>query len=96
MRLSSDQVVTPEAFFTELESPCLFLGDGIERYGELLHKRCGSAICFLPFSEYHPQGRVIALMAWERLSRGESDDIGSLTPSYVRKPEAEFKRVGQS
>ena len=95
-RLSSDQVVTPEAFFTELESPCLFLGDGIERYGELLRKRCGPAICFLPFSEHHPRGSVVALMAWERLSRGESDDIGSLTPSYVRKPEAEFKRVGQS
>ncbi len=95
-RLASDQVVTPEAFFTELKSPCLFIGDGIERYEELLHERCGPAIRFLPFSEYYPRGSMIALMAWERLSRGESDDIGSLIPSYVRKPEAEFKRVGQS
>ena len=94
-RLSSDQVVTPGAFFTELESPCLFIGDGIEKYEELLLERCGPAIRLLPFSEYYPRGSVIALMAWERLRRGESDDIVSLIPSYVRKPEAEFKRIGQ-
>lgn len=94
-RLSPDQVVSPQTFFTKRQTPCLFLGDGVERYGDFLLKQCGSSARLLPFTTHHPRGGVIAQMAWERLSRGEQDDIGMLTPSYVRKPEAEFKRIGQ-
>jgi tRNA threonylcarbamoyladenosine biosynthesis protein TsaB len=92
-RLSLDQVVVPEEFFSELQSPCLFLGDGVERYGELIQRRCGVQARLLPFVSHHPRGGVVALMAWERLRRGEHDDIGALTPTYVRQPEAEFKRA---
>ncbi|HXG19970.1 MAG TPA: tRNA (adenosine(37)-N6)-threonylcarbamoyltransferase complex dimerization subunit type 1 TsaB [Methylomirabilota bacterium] len=93
-RISPDQVVAPQTFFSALGAPCLFLGDGIERYGELLQRQCGPGARFLPFSSYHPRGSVVALMAWERFHLGASDDIAALAPSYLRKPEAEFKRGG--
>jgi tRNA threonylcarbamoyladenosine biosynthesis protein TsaB len=92
-RLSPDQVVSPQTFFTERQTPCLFLGDGVERYGDLLIRQCGPYTRLLPFPTHHPRGGVIAQMAWRRLSRGEHDDVGLLTPHYVRKPEAEFKRI---
>jgi tRNA threonylcarbamoyladenosine biosynthesis protein TsaB len=93
-RLSSDLVASPREFFSQLDEPCSFLGDGLERYGELLQERCGPKARFLPFSSHHPRGGVIARMGWEQLRRGEEDDLGSLVPRYVRKPDAEFKRVG--
>jgi tRNA threonylcarbamoyladenosine biosynthesis protein TsaB len=93
-RLSPDRVETPERFFAQLQSPCLFLGDGVERYGELIQHLCGPSAQLLPFSSFHPRGGIIAQMAWERFGRGEHDDIGALVPFYVRKPDAEFKRTG--
>jgi tRNA threonylcarbamoyladenosine biosynthesis protein TsaB len=93
-RLQPDQVTLPEPFFSRLAMPCLFLGDGVERYRDVLQRCCGPNTHLLPFTEHHPRGGMIAHMAWERLSQGESDDLGALTPTYVRQPDAEFKRKG--
>lgn len=90
-RLSADMVVSPHEFFSWLEEPCVFLGDGLGRYGDLLQERCGPKIRLLPFTSHHPRGGVIAQMGWERLHRGEADDLGALVPRYVRRPDAEFK-----
>lgn len=92
-RLSSDMVVAPEEFFSQLSEPCSFLGDGLERYGELVQERCGPKARLLPFVSYHPRGGVIASMGWERLRRGEADSLGALVPRYVRKADAELKRT---
>ncbi len=91
-RVQPDQVTRPEEFFPSIHSPCLFLGDGVERYSALLQQHCGPNSRLLSFAEHHPRGGMIARMAWERFNRGESDDIGELTPSYVRQPDAEMKR----
>lgn len=92
-RKSVDHVVAPHDFFSALDESCLFLGDGVERYEALLKEQCGPLAKLLPFSQYHPQGGTIACMAWEQFCRGESSEIGILTPTYVRKPEAEFRRM---
>ena len=93
LRLSSDQVVAPQVFFTAPHAPCLFLGDGVERYHALLQEQCGPDAHCLPFASHHPRGGVIAHMAWERLCHGEADDLGALVPRYVRRPDAEFTRA---
>ena len=92
-RLTPDQVCAPRTLLDYLATPCLFLGDGIETYGNLIQERCGSAARLLPFATHHPRGATIARMAWERLCRGESEDFSALVPCYVRKPDAEFKRA---
>jgi tRNA threonylcarbamoyladenosine biosynthesis protein TsaB len=92
-RLTPDQVCTPHALLDRFATPCLFLGDGVERYGDLIVERCGPAARLLPFATHHPHGLIVAQMAWKRLSQGESDDLSTLVPSYVRKPDAEFKRA---
>jgi tRNA threonylcarbamoyladenosine biosynthesis protein TsaB len=92
-RLTPDQVCTPHTLLDRLTTPCLFLGDALERYGDLIVERCGPGARLLPFSTYHPHGTTVAKLAWERLCRGESDDLSLLVPSYVRKPDAEFKRA---
>jgi tRNA threonylcarbamoyladenosine biosynthesis protein TsaB len=92
-RLTSDHVCTPQAFLEHLTTPCLFLGDALERYGDLIVERCGPAVRLLPFLTHHPRGTAVAQLAWERLCRGEFANVSTLVPSYVRKPEAEFKRA---
>ena len=91
-RLSA-QVSALTAVLKQISTPCLFLGDGVETYGAAIREYCGTQAHLLPFSTHHPRGSVIAKLAWERLSRGDSDDIATLVPSYVRPPEAVLKRA---
>lgn len=91
-RLTPDHVGIPQVLLQNCPVPCVFLGDGVETYGRLIQEQCGSTARLLPFATYHARGSVVARMAWERLSRGEYDDLSTLVPRYVRKPEAEFKR----
>ena len=79
-RLTPDQVCTPHALLDRFATPCLFLGDGVERYGDLIVERCGPAARLLPFATHHPHGLIVAQMAWKRLSQGESDDLSTLVP----------------
>jgi len=91
-RLSPDIVVSPAEFFPQFKEACLYLGDGLESHGQLLRERCGPEARFLLVASSHPRGSIIARMAWERLRRGEEDDLGALAPLYVRRPDAEFTR----
>jgi tRNA threonylcarbamoyladenosine biosynthesis protein TsaB len=90
-RLTPDLVLTPQTLLERINDPCLFLGDGVEAYGELIRKRCRPGASVLPFASYHPRGAVVARSAWERLCLGEQEDLYGLTPHYVRLPEAELK-----
>lgn len=87
------QVSALTAALAQIAAPCLFLGDGVETYGTAILEYCGAQAQLLPFSTYHPRGTVVAKLAWERLSRGDSNDITTLVPSYVRPPEAVLKRA---
>ena len=82
------RVSTLNAVLTQISAPCLFLGDGVETYGAAIREYCGMRAQLLPFSTHHPRGAVVAKLAWARLSRGESDDVATLVPLYIRPPEA--------
>jgi tRNA threonylcarbamoyladenosine biosynthesis protein TsaB len=92
-RLLPDYVLSPADLLKYIAEPCLFLGDGAENYSVLIREHCGSFAQILPFATHHPRGAVVAAMAWERLRRGEHDELSALVPCYVRPPEAVLKRV---
>ena len=87
-----DHALAPQLILEQITEPCVFLGDGVVAYGELIRAHCGASAHVLPFVTHHPRGSVIAQMAWERLQAGSADDIQSLVPVYVRLPEAVMKR----
>ncbi len=92
IKLLPDQALVPQQLLEQITEPCLFLGDGVEAYGELIRQHLGTLARLLPFTTYHPRGAVIAQMAWERLRNGDHDPLPSLVPAYVRLPEAVVKR----
>ncbi len=91
----SAQVSSIETTLTQITGPCLFLGDGIETYGSTIRTHCGEGAKLLPFASHHPRGAMVARLAWERLSRADTDSLASLVPSYVRPPEAVLKQTGR-
>ena len=92
-RLTADALVTPQELLDQLPTPCVVLGDAVERYGILFQRRLGERVTVLPFETYAPRGGVVALMGWERLQAGESADLQQLEPFYIRPSEAEVRFI---
>lgn len=87
-----DHALAPQLILEQITEPCVFLGDGVVTYGELIRAHCEANAHVLPFTTHHPRGAIIAQMAWERLQTGSGDDIQGLVPMYVRSPEAVVKQ----
>ncbi|MGE0825123.1 MAG: tRNA (adenosine(37)-N6)-threonylcarbamoyltransferase complex dimerization subunit type 1 TsaB [Candidatus Binatia bacterium] len=87
-KIVPEQVLSPASFLAQIREECLFLGDGVDRYGETIRQGCGPLAHLLPFATHHPRGAVVARLAWEKLRRGEWDTLSTLGPMYLRSPEA--------
>lgn len=92
-RLTADALVTPEALLDHLPTPCVVLGDAVERYGSVFQRRLGEGVTVLPFETHAPRGGVVALMGCERLQVGESVDLQQFEPFYIRPSEAEARAI---
>jgi tRNA threonylcarbamoyladenosine biosynthesis protein TsaB len=96
-RLSEDLLSSPEIIIQRVASlgdgaPCIFIGDGIKVYGDLIKSSLGPR-CFLTFGETYPStASAVARLGEERIRREESDPLGTLVPLYIRLSEAELKR----
>ena len=77
-------VVRPEEL--ELPTPCTVLGNAVERYREALTRE-GVALGAQEASR--PRASVVARLAAERYDAGQRCELHSLTPIYLRRPEAE-------
>ncbi len=71
-------------------SPCLFVGDGAIVYKPLLLESPGG---WLPETTNYPTvAAAVAHLGEDRFRSNRVDDLGVLTPVYIRPSEAEFKR----
>lgn len=84
-RLGPDAAVPAEALAGQLDPGTVVVGDAPEAYRGLFDGRAE----VLPFDRFHPQGDAVARLGWQRLARGEQDDVGRLEPVYVRPPDAQ-------
>jgi tRNA threonylcarbamoyladenosine biosynthesis protein TsaB len=67
------------------EKDIVFCGDGAEKNREAIEASFGPS-SVLPQWFNHPRAAVLAKLGLEKLAAGESDDLMSLVPTYVRKP----------
>ena len=94
-RLTEDAVLYPDAVAKLTHSACLFIGDGVERYGEIIREHCGPGAGFLPLTQVGPRGGIVAQLAWMRFQQGDHDDVSQLIPYYIRRSDAERNRRRQ-
>ncbi len=94
-KIEPDQAVEPSAFLEKITEPVIFLGDGVAAYGDLIRKMLPSLAFFAPANFQSVRPSAVALLALERYRRGESDDLVSFAPRYLRRSEAEIKASGE-
>lgn len=64
----------------------IFLGDGIEVYGDLIKKKLGKKAIFAPKARRLPSASSIAELGLKKLRRGKKSNLLTLKPIYVRAP----------
>ena len=78
------QIIRPEAL--ALPSPCYVIGDGIEQFRDVLSRE---GVTLAGEDAWRPRASALAQLAALRYERGERQDLHSLAPIYLRRPEAE-------
>lgn len=95
IRLTEDVVLSPEELTNRVFAPCLFVGDGVERYGAVIRENCGPHTAFIPLTAVPSRGSTVARLAWARFKQGDHDDVAQLIPHYIRRSDAERNRLKQ-
>ena len=66
----------------------VFVGSGVQAYGKLISQMLGSTGIDVKAMEDRPKGSTVAMLAATRLEHGETDDVLSLTPLYLKESTA--------
>jgi len=91
-RLTSYMAIKPEELVALISETTVIIGDGLLSYGDYLKRELGNRLVLAPphLSVIHASS--VAWLGWHRLRSGESEDVSSCTPLYVRPSEAELNR----
>ena len=85
MRLREDRVCTAEELLAEMAGPAVFCGEGVTAWQDQISGALGTKAQIVRPA---PAARVWALaeIGREKLAAGESSDITTLQPEYLRMP----------
>lgn len=88
--LIEESVLSPEALCKKIETPTLFIGNGVERYRETFKESLGTR-----FMEPETQPRFstaagTAILASQQSGHQNHFNLNQLKINYIRKPEAEL------
>lgn len=89
-RLTKDKAITPEELCNSISEPTIFIGNGLETYGEFLHHELGALFIDGSKTKNHTVAASAAILAEPFLSQNPCLDLDELKIKYVRKPEAEI------
>jgi tRNA threonylcarbamoyladenosine biosynthesis protein TsaB len=89
-RLTPDRAVPPEALCGDITEPTVFIGNGLEPYGEFFHRELGALFIDGSQTKRHTVAASAAILAQPFLSENPCLDLDALKIKYVRKSEAEI------
>lgn len=97
-RLLPDSVSAPETFLATvaaLARPAVLVGDGAAPYAARIAEFLGDRAAVLDGSANLPHAGNVARLAVAALRAGRSPatDAAAIVPAYIRRPEAEWKRM---
>ena len=88
-----ERVMKVQEAIGTISEPCIFVGSGAMLYHAEISDRLGEAAQFA--SEIHNiiRAATVAALAHKRLVSGETDDIMTFTPTYLRKSDAKINKI---
>jgi tRNA threonylcarbamoyladenosine biosynthesis protein TsaB len=89
-KISEDWVLSPQKLCSRITEKTIFLGNGIEVYGDTFKKNLGSQALFAPLELSLPRAVHVARLSLPKFKSCLTLDVFSFTPIYIRRPEAEI------
>lgn len=90
VRSTPDKAMAPDELCSAVSEPTVFIGSGLETYGEFFSGRLGSLFIDNSKAIEHSVAASAALLARPHLKNNPCFDLDELTITYVRKSEAEL------
>ncbi|MBI4594828.1 MAG: tRNA (adenosine(37)-N6)-threonylcarbamoyltransferase complex dimerization subunit type 1 TsaB, partial [Candidatus Tectomicrobia bacterium] len=88
-RMVSEAIVRPSELCKMIENPTIFLGNGLETYGQLLTSSLGELAVIWKINDLTSEGAALA--GFDLVKRGHSSELMVIKPLYLRRSEAEIK-----
>lgn len=94
-RLCEDAVEPPVATIEKVlvsatKGPCLFIGEGVRVYGDMIERALGNAARFTSGSHYSTTASAVARLGTHKIVKSGPDSLERLVPLYLRPSEAEL------
>ena len=83
-------VLSPEELCSRISERTILVGNGAEVYGETFREKLGSRALFAPPEFSFPRASSVARLSLPSFRRGQSLDLLTFSPIYVRRSEAEI------
>ena len=90
-----EKVVTPGEAVSGIQEPCIFVGNAARMYREKISTELGDLAHFATWGQHTIRASSIAWLSMTGFYKGQTEDIASLVPHYVRRPDAEIKGRGK-
>ena len=90
MKETNENVFPPEIAIRNIKEPCLFVGNGARLHRTEIIDIMGDLAIFAPVFQDTIRASTIAYLGADRFENGDTDDVGTLSPQYIRKSDAEI------
>ena len=94
-KITGERVVGPEEFLKEVDEDVIFLGDGSTKYAKLIREILPDKSYFASPQLQYVRAFAVGLLGMKKFRKGDTLDLITLTPQYLRLSEAEIKRGSQ-
>ena len=92
IRMTPDQAISPQELCDQTQEPTLFLGGGLEPYGNILSAGLGDKFMDEPPVKNQTIAASAVELVFKKFQTSPCFDLDALTIHYVRKSEAELNR----
>ena len=93
--VTDEQVGSVQRMVDRIDRPCIVIGNAAVLYAEKLSMISGLVLQWTPAIDNNIHPAMVGHLAWQRLQRGEQDDIENFVAVYLRMSDAEInKKIG--
>ncbi len=89
VHVMAEAVISLSRLSERITEKTLFTGEGSHLFREDIRKLFGDRALFAPISAILPSAAAVAEIGLDMIKSGKQTDPDSLTPMYIRRPEAE-------
>jgi len=94
-KIDREKVVSPEKFLKSIKEDVIFLGDGARNHVRLIGEILPDKSYFAPSHLQYVRASAVGFIGTKKFNDGDTLDLATFTPQYLRVSEAESKRFSK-